>query len=271
MTVLVSPSNFHNLNAMYSQIPGVRVQALRLRSRDLTISNMLTLMSVDSSTNPPLYMSQVTRVLREMATLGGEFEYIDFINRLAQVDLNLGQRRMLDQRLELLESFLDLESWQGGCFDRVALAQELTIVDLSCPFVDASAACVLFNICIGLFLSASSPESIGKVIAVDEAHKVCILWFIGIMSVCHQHVKFFILRVSVHQADTLWFYIVYDRYTRGQMLDRATPKHYTPTTPLWCSRHHRYSRADNITTAHGPRIRDYNSPLQQPRVVQYAA
>jgi len=158
---------------MYSQIPGVRVQALRLRSRDLTISNMLTLMSVDSSTNPPLYMSQVTRVLREMATQGGEFEYIEFRTRLEQVDLIPGQRRMLDQRLELLESFLDLESPQGGCFDSAALPQELTIVDLSCPFVDASAACVLFNICIGLFLSASSPESIGKVIAVDEAHKVC--------------------------------------------------------------------------------------------------
>lgn len=72
-----------------------------------------------------------------MATLGGEFEYIDFKTRLAEVDLLPGQRRMLDQRLELLELFLDLESGQGGCFDRVALAQELTIVDLSCPFVDA--------------------------------------------------------------------------------------------------------------------------------------
>lgn len=133
---------------------------------------MLTLMSVDNSTNPPLYMAQVTRVLREMATMGGEFDYLQFRERLAHEDLIPGQRRMLDQRLHLLESFMDLESSHSGCFDKIGSGQQLTIVDLSCPFVDASAACVLFNICIGLFLSGSSPESVGKVIAVDEAHKV---------------------------------------------------------------------------------------------------
>ena len=172
VTVLVSPSNYHSLRASYSQIPGVTVQQLKLRSRDLNIQSMLTLMSIDNSSNPPLYMAHVTKVLRDMAARGRDFDYIDFNARLSELDLIPGQRRMLDQRLELLESFLDLtDAWDGGCFDGMEAGQQLTIVDLSCPFVDASAACVLFNICIGLFLSATKADAVGKVIAVDEAHK----------------------------------------------------------------------------------------------------
>ena len=46
----------------------------------------------------------------------------------------------------------------------------LTIVDLSCPFVDESAACALFNICLALFLE--NRGDVGRVVVLDEAHKV---------------------------------------------------------------------------------------------------
>ncbi|MCJ1397594.1 hypothetical protein MMC11_000789 [Xylographa trunciseda] len=45
----------------------------------------------------------------------------------------------------------------------------LTIIDLSCPFVDDSAACALFTICLELFLE--SRGDVGRVVALDEAHK----------------------------------------------------------------------------------------------------
>ncbi|MCJ1473496.1 hypothetical protein MMC13_002147 [Lambiella insularis] len=45
----------------------------------------------------------------------------------------------------------------------------LTIVDLSCPFVDENAACALFTICLELFLETRG--NVGRVIALDEAHK----------------------------------------------------------------------------------------------------
>jgi len=51
-------------------------------------------------------------------------------------------------------------------------AGSLTIVDLSCPFVDDGAACVLFNICLALFLKDRS--GVGRVVALDEAHKVLV-------------------------------------------------------------------------------------------------
>ena len=46
----------------------------------------------------------------------------------------------------------------------------LTIVDLSCPFVDESAACAMFNIVMALFLEERNQA--GRIIALDEAHKV---------------------------------------------------------------------------------------------------
>ncbi|KAI5805464.1 hypothetical protein DFH27DRAFT_512420 [Peziza echinospora] len=167
--VLVSPSNYYNLFSAYSEIPGVTVKPLLIHPKDLTISSMLTLMSVDKTDAQPLYMFQVTRTLRDMAAeTQGDFDYIQFRDRLAKTKFEPLQRRMLQQRLDLLESFLDLENdvpVKIGGDDG-----ELTIVDLSCPFVDEASACVLFNICIGLYLSGSEPNS-GKVIAMDEAHK----------------------------------------------------------------------------------------------------
>lgn len=46
----------------------------------------------------------------------------------------------------------------------------LTIVYLSCPFVDESSACALFGICLDLFLESRNTAS--RIVALDEAHKV---------------------------------------------------------------------------------------------------
>ena len=45
----------------------------------------------------------------------------------------------------------------------------LTIVDLSCPFVNENDACALFSICLSLFLE--NRNKVGRVVALDEAHK----------------------------------------------------------------------------------------------------
>lgn len=170
INILVAPSNYHNLASSYAQIAGVSVQAFRLRPRDLSVSSMLTLMSVDQSQSAPLYIGQITKILREMAsTSPNGFDYSQFKRRLQKSNLTRAQQGPLQQRLDLLESFLIADdaapSWtfeSGGV--------TITIIDLSCPFVDANMACILFNIGIRLYLE--SGLSTGKVIAVDEAHKV---------------------------------------------------------------------------------------------------
>ena len=171
VNVLVAPSNYHSLKASYAQIPGVNVQPFRLRPQDLNVSSMLSLMSVDQSHSTPLYISQITRILREMAcTSFKSFSYIEFKRHLQSSKLSRAQLGPLQQRLELLESFLVLDdSAQDFSFG----TDGVTIIDLSCPFVDAHMACVLFNISIDLYLG--SGLTTGKIIAIDEAHKVCLI------------------------------------------------------------------------------------------------
>ncbi|KAA8647683.1 uncharacterized protein ATNIH1004_006377 [Aspergillus tanneri] len=167
LRVLVSPTNFHNLAKMYSQIPNVQVQVFKIQPRHLNISMMLSLMSVSQNDGMPLYMAQVTRVLREMAMeSGGHFDYSDFRNRLSALRLDRAQTPFLYQRLDLLDSYLDLTGKVTGDY---FVDGGVTILDLSCPFVDQSTACTLFRIAIDLFLYAH--PSRGKMIVADEAHK----------------------------------------------------------------------------------------------------
>ena len=49
-------------------------------------------------------------------------------------------------------------------------AGQLTIVDLTDPFIDSKSACGLFEIVTRLFIRAD--VNTGKVLVVDEAHKV---------------------------------------------------------------------------------------------------
>ena len=171
--VLVAASNYRSLRAAYAQIPGVIVMPFKLRPQDLNVSSILALMAVDQTAKPPLYINQVTMILREMSAASpGGFDYLQFKRRLLLAKLHKDQLGPLHQRLQLLESFLTLDpSANENIFENGGV----TVVDLSCPFVDANMACVLFNIGIGLYLGSSIDG--GKVIAVDEAHKVCLYLF----------------------------------------------------------------------------------------------
>lgn len=168
INVLVSQSNYLTLKPLYSQIPGVIVQPFKLRPKDLNIGTILTLMSVDTTESAPLYMSQVTKILRDMASKSSKaFDYLEFKRQLSDAKLDRKQVDFLTQRLDLLESFLDLTgSIPGPAFE----AGTVTILDLSCPFVDVNTACVLFKI--GMVMYLESSATTGKLIAVDEAHKV---------------------------------------------------------------------------------------------------
>ncbi|PLN76856.1 hypothetical protein BDW42DRAFT_198738 [Aspergillus taichungensis] len=167
LRVLVSPTNFHNLKKMYSQIPNIEVLPFKIQPKHLNVSMMLALMSVSQGGEMPLYMAQVTRVLRDMAMeSGGYFDYCDFRARLHALNLNRSQTPFLCQRLDLLDSYLDLAGETSGDY---FVDGGVTILDLSCPFVDQSTACILFRIAIELFLHAHASR--GKMIVADEAHK----------------------------------------------------------------------------------------------------
>ncbi|OJD36652.1 p-loop containing nucleoside triphosphate hydrolase [Diplodia corticola] len=191
VNVLVSPSNYWRLRQAYANIPDpqkcLNVRQLRLKPKHLNVERMLSLMAFNESNGRvPLYMEVINKILREMATSAQQsfqFDYKRFIRLLEQERLTGDQKGPMTLRLQLLESFLDVD----GTDDNNNTADmfspppgSLTIVDLTDPFIDASSACTLFDICLALFLEDAPPSpspqsppspSLGRVIALDEAHK----------------------------------------------------------------------------------------------------
>ena len=87
---------------------------------------------------------------------------------------NGAQLTGLEQRLSLLNSFLEPPQNKKNSSTRSKRfsAGQLTIIDLSDPFLDAASACGLFEIIVRLFIRAEVDT--GKVLVVDEAHKVSV-------------------------------------------------------------------------------------------------
>ncbi|KAL8736881.1 MAG: hypothetical protein Q9181_002247 [Wetmoreana brouardii] len=164
--------------------------------------------SRDGSKDETKFLQIVRKVLRDIALENRgapEDIYTEFKERMEDQKFQPDQRSLLNMRLQLLEGFFDRlveetfgiimyegeipkfpetkngrkdeQKWKKQQLER-RLAQpdvwsaepgSLTIVDLTDSFVDQSAACTLFDICLSLFL-ANQP--VGRtVIALDEAHK----------------------------------------------------------------------------------------------------
>lgn len=147
---------------------------------------MLDLMAVGEG-SLPLYLHVIQRILRDMRIeqqRGGHirpFNYTQFKRLIAKEDLTVAQMVPLNQRLDTLESFMVKKPPPGfpasKGTDWTPTAGQLTIVDLSCPCVTAEMACSLFNICLSIFVekgrdkAPGSGPSIGRIVALDEAHK----------------------------------------------------------------------------------------------------
>ncbi|GBE79348.1 hypothetical protein SCP_0205460 [Sparassis crispa] len=130
---------------------------------ELDAEAFLSMMAVGSSDSAPLYVQTILSILRD---LGEKFTYSKFQRELDDRKFNPAQRAGLEQRMALLKGFIDTKA--GHRKKRFAAGQ-LTIIDLSDPFIDPAAACGLFEIVIRQFVRAH--VGTGKVLVVDEAHK----------------------------------------------------------------------------------------------------
>jgi hypothetical protein len=170
--VFVSRSFLATMKKVYSIVGShVTVEPLLFQESDLDAEAFLSLMAVGSSDGAPLYMQIVLSILRE---LGENFSYAAFKQKLdlQKRNFNPAQVAGLEQRMSLLTPFL-MDAASKKKFkahgSRFTVGQ-ITIVDLSDPFIDPASACALFNIVTRLFVKASDAGQ-GKVLLVDEAHK----------------------------------------------------------------------------------------------------
>ncbi|RYP93653.1 hypothetical protein DL770_000184 [Monosporascus sp. CRB-9-2] len=189
--VLCAPTNVAVIRKTYSRFPNVKIEELRINQTDLNTKRMMDLMAVKEGGNMPLYLHVVSRILRELRleqqNTNSTFKYATFSGRIRDEPLTVAQRNPLIQRLDTLESFMVKEQVKAAMpslygkkqqegpankntgNDWTPKSGQLTIVDLSCPCVTAETACSLFNICLSLFIEQE--PSVGRIVALDEAHK----------------------------------------------------------------------------------------------------
>ncbi|KAK5063216.1 hypothetical protein LTR84_005293 [Exophiala bonariae] len=155
--VLVSPSNYAAMHHLYSNLPGLpetspkpQVVPLYIKEEHLNVSRMMTLMNMNNVENPPLYMEVLYQILRDMAMDNNGspgVDYADFSARLDKQGFNEMQNGPLNLRLQLLEAFLahrDQSTESSALLDDYFKSAQgtLTIVDLSCPFVNENDASI---------------------------------------------------------------------------------------------------------------------------------
>ncbi|KAG8913659.1 hypothetical protein FRC00_001915 [Tulasnella sp. 408] len=150
VVVYVSPSQLRTMGNLYGSVFGnkVKVLPLKIEHDELDAQSILSMMST---------------MLRD---LGEAFNYTDFKRRLdiKALDFNPSQAAGYKQRISLLESFVTKDKTSSRF-----KAGQLTIIDLTDPFIDRAGACSLFEIVTKLFIRAKVDS--GKVLVVDEAHK----------------------------------------------------------------------------------------------------
>lgn len=166
ITVLTSPSN-PAIKKYYRRLPNLEVIPFRLKAKALDIATLLALMAINEKSELPLYMARVESILRNIATENedGVFDYDLFKERLDLENFDPTQTNMLNMRLDLLESFLDKT---GKAPEPQFRQGEITIIDLSDPFVTPHTACILFKLCLERFMQS---RALGKMVVLDEAHK----------------------------------------------------------------------------------------------------
>ncbi|KAF8558824.1 hypothetical protein OG21DRAFT_1474654 [Imleria badia] len=167
--VFVSRSSLKTMTAVYAPLgERVTVEPLLLKKDELDAQAFLSMMAVGSSDSAPLYIQGVLSILRD---LGEDFSYDEFMKRLQdkKESFNPAQLTGLEQRMALLTSFLDTRRSTGNPRTERFAGGQLTIIDLSDPFIDPASACGLFEIITRLFVRAE--VGTGKVLVVDEAHK----------------------------------------------------------------------------------------------------
>ncbi|KAF6762364.1 hypothetical protein DFP72DRAFT_878655 [Ephemerocybe angulata] len=170
--VYVSHSSLNTMRKVYAPLGDkVVVEPLYFKRKELDAHAVLSMMAIGSSESAPLYMQIILSILRD---LGENYDFKTFTKQLdkQKEKFNPAQVSGLEQRMSLLTSFLEPTSANGKTSSSQSsrfAAGQLTIVDLSDPFLDEGAACGLFDIIIRLFVRAE--VNTGKVLVVDEAHK----------------------------------------------------------------------------------------------------
>lgn len=141
VNVFCSPSAYGKTRQLYDKLGGgMNVWPLYFTEEDIDAQSLLALMAVEENGHMPLYMHVVLTILSD---LGANYTFHRFRDAIKRAEFDGLQRKSLELRLQLLESFLCKRS---GRFmysvktnqpvsqpEEKFVAGGLTIVDLTDP------------------------------------------------------------------------------------------------------------------------------------------
>jgi hypothetical protein len=104
VNVFCSPSAYRKTKALYDRLGGgIHVWPLFFTEEDIDAQSLLALMAVEENGSMPLYMHVVLTILSD---LGSAYTFRRFREAPKKAEFDMYQRRSLELRLTLLESFL---------------------------------------------------------------------------------------------------------------------------------------------------------------------
>ncbi len=129
----------------------------------------MSLMSITTTDKVSLYIQQIFKILKNMINDEMKnFDFVHFKQLLNNTSFFSNQRRSLKMRLSLLKIFLFVNDVEESMkFE----SEKMIVIDMSCSFLDESIVCVLFDVCLELYLENTESHA-ENVIALDEAHKI---------------------------------------------------------------------------------------------------
>lgn len=177
--VLASPSFYTQRSRTYARMPRTEVRPLIFSWNDLSASQLKILMGVQPG-DSQLYVSTLLNILRRFQVEDKMPEFASFKEQILNSMTNPGQGGPLQQRLDLLETFIaesDFHANRGEKPVSIAeiIAEEpgtVVIADLTDPMLDASCANGVFQVLLEIFRDPKVvPSKHGKLCVLDEAHK----------------------------------------------------------------------------------------------------
>lgn len=182
MVILVSPSNYRARKAFYGD--AFNVQPVVFRWASLTADHIKRIMNMNTSDGAiPLYMAGLMDILRRYQRRGGLPPFAVFKREVEGQFKTPSQSGPLGQRMRLLESMvaeselnmrdlgLGLGSADAGAsLDAVMAPGVLAVADMTDPLLSGSEAAGVFEVLVEQFRTIHMP-GVGKLLAVDEAHK----------------------------------------------------------------------------------------------------
>ncbi|KIV89316.1 hypothetical protein PV10_08893 [Exophiala mesophila] len=182
--VLVSPSHLTEMEKLYQGLPGLaengmkpEVLPLYMKESHLTVASIMSFMTMDGIDKIPLCMEVLCKTLRDIAREkgpGAGLDYLDFTARLERKGFFRMDAGVVSLRLQLIETFLagrDQSADANDVLDTMFTPAPgtLTIVDLTCPFINEGDACALFAQCLSLFMEKRG--ECGRIVALDQADR----------------------------------------------------------------------------------------------------